>query len=92
MKAKKETMSKVDMLDKLTQELTFVENLFRLIEYAAEDQASCDAICEVSHRMSYRMQDLGQFVENELAHAVGVNLPENIAKLTQPHETLSNRV
>jgi hypothetical protein len=64
-------MTNLEMIDKMGQELRFVESLFTVIEYAAEDQASCDAISEVSHYMGIRyMEDLRKFVRNEIARIV----------------------
>lgn len=84
-------MTKLEMADKLDQELRFVQALFTLIEYAAEDQASCDAISDVCHWMSGHIEDLSDLRE-KLAHALGLNLPENIEKLGHPHKTLSKGV
>jgi hypothetical protein len=64
-------MINLDMVDRLDGELRFIESLFTVIEYAAEDQASCDAISEVSHYMGLRyMEDLRKFVDNEIARVV----------------------
>jgi hypothetical protein len=64
-------MTNLEMIDKIDQDLRFVEALFTVIEYAAEDQASCDAISEVSHWMGLRyMEDLRKFVDNEIARVV----------------------
>jgi hypothetical protein len=70
-------MTKLEMVDKMESELRFVEALFTVIEYAAEDQASCDAISEVSHWMGLRyMEDLRKFFNNEIARVV---LPKTLS-------------
>jgi hypothetical protein len=60
-------MTNLEMVDKMDTELRFIESLFTIIEYAAEDSASCDAISEVSHWMGLRyMEGLRKFFDNEI--------------------------
>ena len=74
-------MTNLDMLDKLDADLRFIESLFTVIEYAAEDSASCDAISEVSHWMGLRyMESLRKFVDNEITRVVLQKSPQKRSK------------
>jgi hypothetical protein len=73
-------MNKADMIDKVGHELRGIGALSSVISIAAEDSASCDAISDVSHWMVGNVESLGKFVNTELAHALGVNLPDKKEK------------